>query len=315
MENRSLRECRYNISGVLYDAPQLTLQVNGTIKKLEPIHALLLNYFIGKHGSVIGRDELCYEVWNKEFVSDNAINRAVATLRNALEDDAKSPRFIKTLHKRGYQFLADIKYGTEKTVGYEEAVAQKEELSGCSLQEQPENNEKTITEWSSEFFSSNHNSLKKLLFYTLPCRRIGIIVFFVAAILIFMINHYFVSVYNNEFTHWAYAETVDQSTTIWVVTEQNTSKLIHIDKEVIFSELSPQSDFLLLVTKDMESYCTTLFKLDNRLGAIKENVYEACSTQYSFQQSNWVNGGSVLLVLEKEIGTMLFRLKKIKGYS
>ena len=49
-------------------------------------------------------------VWTNESFGDfdQALNIAIAKLRSALEDSAENPRFIETLPKRGYRFIADV---------------------------------------------------------------------------------------------------------------------------------------------------------------------------------------------------------------
>src|SRR5579871_1840912 len=64
-----------------------------------------------KHpGEVVKRDELRRQLWPKEvFVDfDNNLNTAIARLREALCDSADHPRFIETLPKRGYRFVAKL---------------------------------------------------------------------------------------------------------------------------------------------------------------------------------------------------------------
>ena len=61
-------------------------------------------------GQVVTREELRERLWRDEvFVDfDNSLNTAVARLREALCDSAEHPRFIQTLPRRGYRFIADI---------------------------------------------------------------------------------------------------------------------------------------------------------------------------------------------------------------
>ncbi len=61
-------------------------------------------------GEVVTRDELQHRLWREEvFVDfDNNLNTAIARLREALGDSAEHPRFIETLPRRGYRFLASI---------------------------------------------------------------------------------------------------------------------------------------------------------------------------------------------------------------
>ena len=71
----------------------------------------LLEILLEHPGEVVTRDELCSRVWPNESFGDfdQALNIAIAKLRTALGDSAENPRFIETLSKRGYRFIADVK--------------------------------------------------------------------------------------------------------------------------------------------------------------------------------------------------------------
>jgi eukaryotic-like serine/threonine-protein kinase len=83
----------------------------------QPFHLLVL--LLQHPGQVITRDELRHTLWSDHtFVDfDRGLNRAMNKLRAALCDSAESPRFIETLHRRGYRFIAPI------TVHYNEGSA------------------------------------------------------------------------------------------------------------------------------------------------------------------------------------------------
>src|ERR1700691_6358356 len=70
----------------------------------------LLEVLLERRGEVVTREELCSRVWPDENFGDfdQALNIAIAKLRNALGDSAENPRFIETLPKRGYRFIADV---------------------------------------------------------------------------------------------------------------------------------------------------------------------------------------------------------------
>jgi len=70
----------------------------------------LLEILLERPGEVVTREELCSRVWPNETFGDfdQALNIAIAKLRTALGDSAESPRFIETLSKRGYRFIADV---------------------------------------------------------------------------------------------------------------------------------------------------------------------------------------------------------------
>jgi TolB-like protein/DNA-binding winged helix-turn-helix (wHTH) protein/Flp pilus assembly protein TadD len=70
----------------------------------------LLEILLEHPGEVITREELRSRVWPSESFGDfdQALNIAIGKLRSALGDSAESPRFIETLPKRGYRFIADV---------------------------------------------------------------------------------------------------------------------------------------------------------------------------------------------------------------
>jgi TolB-like protein/DNA-binding winged helix-turn-helix (wHTH) protein/Flp pilus assembly protein TadD len=70
----------------------------------------LLKILLEHPGEVVTRDELRSRVWPTESFGDfdQALNIAIGKLRSALGDSAESPRFIETLPKRGYRFIADV---------------------------------------------------------------------------------------------------------------------------------------------------------------------------------------------------------------
>ncbi|HSN54375.1 MAG TPA: transcriptional regulator, partial [Candidatus Sulfomarinibacteraceae bacterium] len=62
----------------------------------------------GRAGEVVSRRELTDTVWATEFISDNTVSHAVADLRGALGDDAKQPRYVETIQRRGYRLSAAV---------------------------------------------------------------------------------------------------------------------------------------------------------------------------------------------------------------
>jgi len=70
----------------------------------------LLEILLERPGEVVTREELRSRVWPNESFGDfdQALNIAIGKLRSALADSAENPRFIETLPKRGYRFIADV---------------------------------------------------------------------------------------------------------------------------------------------------------------------------------------------------------------
>ena len=67
-------------------------------------HAVLLQ-LLTHPGEAIERERLLDTVWGHRHVTPSVLNRIVAQLRRALGDDASNPRYIQTLHGRGYRFM------------------------------------------------------------------------------------------------------------------------------------------------------------------------------------------------------------------
>src|SRR5215468_11103284 len=109
-------ETRLDSGGVyrfaLFEADERTgeLRKQGRPIKLRgrPFDILLL--LLGRRGDVITRDELRQQLWPADtFVDfDHGLNSAMNRLRETLGDSAENPRFIETLPKRGYRFIAPI---------------------------------------------------------------------------------------------------------------------------------------------------------------------------------------------------------------
>ena len=62
-------------------------------------------------GAVVSKEELLSTVWNDRFVAESGIARCIAELRQAMADDARTPRIIETIPKRGYRLVAARRSG------------------------------------------------------------------------------------------------------------------------------------------------------------------------------------------------------------
>src|SRR5712672_3079508 len=86
------------------------LRRNGALLKLQPQPARILTILVSRVGEVVTRQELAREVWGSETFVDfeQGLNFAIRQIRTVLDDDAEHPRFLETLPKRGYRFIAAI---------------------------------------------------------------------------------------------------------------------------------------------------------------------------------------------------------------
>ena len=76
--------------------------------KIRPKAFALLHYLVQRPGQMVTKDELLNAVWPQTFVGDAVLKVTVQQVREALEDDPKSPQYIETAHRRGYRFIGQI---------------------------------------------------------------------------------------------------------------------------------------------------------------------------------------------------------------
>ena len=86
------------------------LRRNGAVLKLQPQPAKVLAILVSRAGEVVTRQELADQVWGSETYVDfeHGLNYAIRQIRSVLEDDAVQPRFLETIPKRGYRFIAPV---------------------------------------------------------------------------------------------------------------------------------------------------------------------------------------------------------------
>jgi DNA-binding winged helix-turn-helix (wHTH) protein len=69
----------------------------------------ILEYFANNPGIPLSKNDLIENVWGGQCVTDDAVTRAVSSLRKALGDDPDDPQFIETSFGFGYRFVAEVK--------------------------------------------------------------------------------------------------------------------------------------------------------------------------------------------------------------
>src|SRR3990167_7314832 len=99
---------QYKINDIVFCEQLQNLTTSTQRISLESKTAEVLSYFCQHPDRIISRDELIEQVWQGQFVTDNAVTRVIAKLRKDLNDEAKSSRFIVTYPKKGYRFIASV---------------------------------------------------------------------------------------------------------------------------------------------------------------------------------------------------------------
>jgi DNA-binding winged helix-turn-helix (wHTH) protein len=88
----------------------------------QPFQVLIM--LMERQGEVLTREEICRELWPEgTFVDyEHGVNSAVNRIREALGDKAASPRFVETLARKGYRFVAPVERIGEAAVGEAKVV-------------------------------------------------------------------------------------------------------------------------------------------------------------------------------------------------
>jgi DNA-binding winged helix-turn-helix (wHTH) protein/tetratricopeptide (TPR) repeat protein len=75
---------------------------------LEPKTLRLLLFLVENRGRLIEKEEILDAIWPGTHVTENALTREIGKLRKSLGDDPKAPKYIETVHTRGYRFIAEL---------------------------------------------------------------------------------------------------------------------------------------------------------------------------------------------------------------
>jgi DNA-binding winged helix-turn-helix (wHTH) protein len=92
------------------DLEEAELRKSGIRIKLQEQPFQILTMLLERPGQTVTREELRRQLWPADtFVDfDHSLNSSIKKLREALGDDSENPRFIETLHRRGYRFIAPV---------------------------------------------------------------------------------------------------------------------------------------------------------------------------------------------------------------
>jgi DNA-binding winged helix-turn-helix (wHTH) protein len=97
---------RFRFGPFLASPAHRTLRRGGHDIPLIPRYFDLLVLLLANRDRVVTRQEIFDRVWADVVVSDGALSQAVRTIRRSLDDDPRDPRFIRTVARHGYQFVA-----------------------------------------------------------------------------------------------------------------------------------------------------------------------------------------------------------------
>jgi DNA-binding winged helix-turn-helix (wHTH) protein/pimeloyl-ACP methyl ester carboxylesterase len=100
---------------LVLDPERRELRLGPDVVAVEPQVFDLLEFLIRNRDRVVSRDDLLAGVWGGRIVSDSAIAARINAARQAIGDDGREQRLIRTIARKGFRFVADVREKTERT--------------------------------------------------------------------------------------------------------------------------------------------------------------------------------------------------------
>ena len=99
----------YRFDSCELDVAKAELRNGGAVTPLEPQVFALLVLLIENRDRLVTRDEMIEKVWDGRVVSDAAVSSRIKSLRQAIGDDGRQQRCIRTVHRLGFRFVAEVR--------------------------------------------------------------------------------------------------------------------------------------------------------------------------------------------------------------
>ncbi len=100
---------RYLFDEFSLDTDRFELCRDGEPVHVEPQVVELLLFLVENAGRMVSKDEIIDVVWHGRVVSEAAVSSRIKTARQALGDDGQAQRYIRTIHKKGFRFVGEVR--------------------------------------------------------------------------------------------------------------------------------------------------------------------------------------------------------------
>jgi predicted ATPase/DNA-binding winged helix-turn-helix (wHTH) protein len=98
----------YHFDDCELDPGRIVFRRGGEVVPVEPQVFDLLHCLIERRGQLVTKEELLDTVWGDRFVSESALTSRIKSARRAVGDDGTAQRVIRTVHGKGYEFVAPV---------------------------------------------------------------------------------------------------------------------------------------------------------------------------------------------------------------
>jgi Tol biopolymer transport system component/DNA-binding winged helix-turn-helix (wHTH) protein len=112
----------YEFGPFRIDIGEKLLSRNGTTLPLEPTQFQVLAVLVRAAGHLVTREDLTHSVWKETYVDEGSLTVTISMLRRKLGDTPSQPRYIETVRKSGYRFVAPVTRRSQPAGGHELAA-------------------------------------------------------------------------------------------------------------------------------------------------------------------------------------------------
>jgi TolB-like protein len=128
-----IRAMLYRFGSFELDTARVELRENGEARPIERQVFALLALLVENRERLVSKDEILEKVWDGRIVSEAAVSSRVKSARQALGDDGKSQRYIRTVHRQGFRFVASVRTEPDEPTAVEPLTAPPEPAARPSI--------------------------------------------------------------------------------------------------------------------------------------------------------------------------------------
>ena len=99
---------QYNFEGFSLDTANYELSQHGQSIQAEPQVIEILAFLVENAGKMVSKEQIHAKIWAGRYVSESALSSRIKTLRQILGDDGRTQKYIRTIHKKGFRFVAQL---------------------------------------------------------------------------------------------------------------------------------------------------------------------------------------------------------------
>ncbi len=158
MEIQHQKKC-YRFNGFILDAGERHLGESEHTIYLRPKTLDMLIFLVEHSGRLVTKNDLLDALWQDVEVTENALAHCITELRDVFKDDKKNPRFIETVQRAGYRFIAPVETieEAENDEDYEEELSA---VSVAVIEEETESENASFARTPPQLISSAIGALK-----------------------------------------------------------------------------------------------------------------------------------------------------------